>query len=470
MKIRMIAALTSCLVVVFAFSSYGEIMAGEEWVGIYLEGKKIGYGFNRVEKTEGGYSITEETDTTFTMMGTKQEVRTSTVSEHDASLGLKSFRFSMTAGVVGTNITGSVVGDSMELTIEAMGNVQNQEVPLNERPHLSGDIGPYLIMQGLEAGKKFRLPFFDPATLSIQHMDITVEAREDMKLGGRLVPAYRVREEFAGITARSWISPETGSLKGEGPLGMTYLRETKEQAMSMPKGGYQSMDLIALTSINAGGISVEDPRQTKYFKASISGTDLSGLDVSGGRQGIKNGILSVQTEDIGALKPVTLPVRLSEVASYLISEPFVQSDDRHVIAKAKEITNGETEALKAARMICDWVNRSMEKKTSAGIPIAAEVLKNLSGDCNEHTALFTALARAAGIPARMNVGIVMMDGRFYYHAWPEVYVGGWVAVDPTFGQFPADATHVRLAQGGLDRYVDVIRLVGKLNVEVLEYR
>lgn len=470
MKNPIIAALTSCLVLVLVFSSYGEIRAGEEWVGIYLEGKKIGYGFNKVEKTEDGYSITEETDTTLTVMGTKQEVRTSTVSDHDASLGLKSFRFSMTAGVVGTNVTGSVAGDFMKLAIETMGNVQKQEVRFKEKPHLSGDIGPYLILQGLEAGKKFSLPFFDPATMSSQPMEVTIEAKEDMKLGGRLVPAYRVREEYAGITARLWISPETGTLKGEGPLGMTFIRETKEQAMGAPSGGYQPVDLIALTSIKAGGMGVETPRQTKYFKARLSGTDLAGLDVSGGRQSIKNGILSIQSEDIGALKPVTLPVRLSEVASYLAPEPFVQSDDQHIIAKAKEITDGETDALKAARKICDWVNRSMEKKTSAGIPNAAEVLKNLSGDCNEHTVLFTALARAAGIPARMNGGIVMMDGRFYYHAWPEVYVGGWVGVDPTFGQFPADATHIRLVQGGLDRYVDVIRMVGKLKVEVLEYK
>ena len=30
------------------------------------------------------------------------------------------------------------------------------------------------------------------------------------------------------------------------------------------------------------------------------------------------------------------------------------------------------------------------------------------------------------------------DGKFYYHAWPEVLLRDWVAVDPTFGQFPAD--------------------------------
>src|SRR2546430_8966554 len=46
-------------------------------------------------------------------------------------------------------------------------------------------------------------------------------------------------------------------------------------------------------------------------------------------------------------------------------------------------------------------------------------------------------------------GLVYLDGRFYYHAWPEVWLRDWVAVDPTLDQFPADATHLRFVVGGL---------------------
>ena len=56
------------------------------------------------------------------------------------------------------------------------------------------------------------------------------------------------------------------------------------------------------------------------------------------------------------------------------------------------------------------------------------------------------------------------------HAWPEVYLNGWVAVDPTFGQFPADATHIRLVEGGPDRQVAIVKLVGKLKVKILEFK
>jgi transglutaminase-like putative cysteine protease len=105
---------------------------------------------------------------------------------------------------------------------------------------------------------------------------------------------------------------------------------------------------------------------------------------------------------------------------------------------------------------------------TVGVPSALEVLESRSGDCNEHTQLFIALARAAGIPARGAAGLAWVDGKFYYHAWPEVYLGTWVAVDPTFGQFPADAAHLRFTSGGVTRQVELLRLIGNLDIDVLD--
>ena len=108
------------------------------------------------------------------------------------------------------------------------------------------------------------------------------------------------------------------------------------------------------------------------------------------------------------------------------------------------------------------------------------MLRTKVGDCNEHTALYVAMARALGIPARIAVGLVYIHGAFYYHAWPEVYIdeGGkgrargppalWLPVDPTLNQFPADATHLRLARGGLDKQAVILPLIGRLTMDVLD--
>ena len=67
-----------------------------------------------------------------------------------------------------------------------------------------------------------------------------------------------------------------------------------------------------------------------------------------------------------------------------------------------------------------------------------------------------------------------MRGAFYYHAWPEVYIdegkgrGLWLPVDPTLNQFPADATHLRLARGGLEQQAAILPTIGRLKMTVID--
>ncbi len=120
-------------------------------------------------------------------------------------------------------------------------------------------------------------------------------------------------------------------------------------------------------------------------------------------------------------------------------------------------------------LIGQWVYENIEKDLTISMPSAVDILKIRKGDCNEHTSLYTALARAAGLPTKVCIGIVYKDGYFYYHAWPAVYLGSWLPIDPTFGQEVADAAHIKLLEGGFERQADLMRVVGKISVTVLEY-
>jgi hypothetical protein len=46
--------------------------------------------------------------------------------------------------------------------------------------------------------------------------------------------------------------------------------------------------------------------------------------------------------------------------------------------------------------------------------------------------------------------------------------GLWLPVDPTFNQFPADAMHVRLLRGGLDKQAAILPLIGKVKMDILD--
>jgi len=145
----------------------------------------------------------------------------------------------------------------------------------------------------------------------------------------------------------------------------------------------------------------------------------------------------------------------------------VQTGDARIVALARRLRGDTRDPTVAARRIYAWVHDSLRKSVAVTIPSAIQVLESRSGDCNEHTQLFVALARAAGVPARAVAGLTHVGGKFYYHAWPEVFVGKWVAVDPTFGQFPADAAHLRFVYGGLARQAELLRLMGTLRIDVL---
>ena len=162
------------------------------------------------------------------------------------------------------------------------------------------------------------------------------------------------------------------------------------------------------------------------------------------------------------------------LAPFLAPEPLIESDAPEIVAETERALQGFSGTAASAEQLVRYVNGLLDKKPTVSLPSAREVLRTRIGDCNEHAALYVAMARAAGIPARIAVGLVYMRGAFYYHAWPEVYIdidesqGYWLPVDPTLNQFPADATHVRLARGGLDKQAVILPLVGQLQMTVLE--
>jgi transglutaminase-like putative cysteine protease len=215
----------------------------------------------------------------------------------------------------------------------------------------------------------------------------------------------------------------------------------------------------------------------------LGGADLSTLDLDGGAQRLKGDVLELRDP-----QALTAEHADADAGRYLAAEAFLESDAPEIIAEAQKAVIGVAGTRARAEKLTRYVNALLDKKPTVSLPSAREVLRTKVGDCNEHTALYVAMARALGIPARIAVGLVYIHGAFYYHAWPEVYLeeglraegsghdqglraegsGLWLPVDPTLNQFPADATHLRLARGGLDKQAVILPLVGKLTMDVLD--
>jgi transglutaminase-like putative cysteine protease len=201
----------------------------------------------------------------------------------------------------------------------------------------------------------------------------------------------------------------------------------------------------------------------------LEGVDLPTGDLDGAGQSAKGNVIEIVDPQSLLAGP-----RDEDLTRYLAAEPLLESDDPEIRAEAGKAVRGAVDDRARAERLTRYINGLLDKKPTVSLPSAREVLRTKVGDCNEHTALYVAMARSIGMPSRIAVGLVFMHGAFYYHAWPEVYIaegqdrGLWLPVDPTLNQFPADATHLRVARGGLDRQIAVLPLIGRLRMTVLD--
>lgn len=112
----------------------------------------------------------------------------------------------------------------------------------------------------------------------------------------------------------------------------------------------------------------------------------------------------------------------------------------------KKLAGGSDESV--LRSIMDYVGKRLDDRIVSGLVGIDEILRMNHGDCTEHAQLFAAIALEGGYDTDIVSGIVYSKGIFFYHAWNRVVAGGNVyTIDPTFGQFNADVSHIQLSAG-----------------------
>jgi hypothetical protein len=437
----------------------------EEWWGVFYYGEKIGYASQTITPRPGGYTLRNRSRLQLNLLGTVQPATTRLEMEANEDWILEKFDFELQSNQIRFGARGALHGNRLALEVESASHKSAHSITLTQAPFLLAALKPYVVTQQLETGTELFFPTFDPSTLSQQVTAVVIEGREHISIGGRMEPTIRLRQSFRGISVISWVDGHGRTLKEESAAGLSMLRQSAEEAKTLPSQG-MALDMIALTAIPVAA-PIAEARSKQEIRLKLSGINLDNFPLDGGRQRLTGDHLEIRREDLEQIAAPGIPVTDARLTSYLRPTPFLQSDHPSIRTLSARIVDGETNGLRAVLKIKDWVYREIAKVPTVSIPNALEVLKTRKGDCNEHTVLFNALARAAGIPAKTVVGVVYMRGAFYYHAWSEVWLGGWVSLDSVLNQFPADVTHVKFLEGEIDRQIDILQLIGNLKIEVL---
>jgi hypothetical protein len=473
---------------------------GAVYFTVEMEGRQIGFASTTIDTTGTTFEVVDYFVADLPVAGREYRASARSVITLSRALALRRFDVQIDAPDAPMSAVGEVDGDSaVAFVLRVPGQPTDTQRIAVDGPILVPTLMPAAAMLVAEpkVGRVVTLSSFDPQTMAPREVRLRLAAESLFTVvdSARFDIPRQTFVEAHSDTVRAWkLEPEDGGgfsgwVDAQGnvvlatqPGGITVRRMAYEIAFENwqrgrtargPAGDDATLgDLLEGTAISAGALP---NTQIEALAVRLTGVDLDRFALAGDRQTLTGDVLRVRRERPDALQADwTLATRSpgfrNRFQRDLRAEPLLQVNDRDIVALAVRIAGNERDPRVVAERINRWVHDSLQKAITISVPNAVQVLRTRRGDCNEHTQLFVALARAAGIPARISTGLAYVNGRFYYHAWPEVRLRDWVAVDPTFGQFPADAAHLRFVRGGLTQQAELLRLFGTLRLEVLDAR
>jgi hypothetical protein len=491
------AAMTAALIWAAALPvSAEEKVVSDSWYAVYMMGTKVGWSHERcVEIEEGGktfflsHNLTELKIKRLNMV---VEIKESSKIKEDAEGRLVTFEYAAKQSMQEARTVGKVVDGKLQWTTTAGG----QSMGLREKPYDPACLSPRAIQRtmrekGAAKGTSYKMKIFLPqAPDQIVESTVTVGGQEDVELLGSKRRLVRLESMLnvggMAIMSQTWVTENWDAVKVKNlTTQMELIRMPRELARQQGE-----VKEIFLRTIIPSNRKIENARKAQHlnYRLEMPEEKVFKTFPTGKRQSVTKkgeGFLEIEVKVQKPEAGAALPVKAEGMEDYLLASPYLQIGDERIKKIAAEVTSGETDALAAARKLEKWVFTNIKKKNfGVGFATAAEVARNLEGDCSEHGVLLAALCRAAGIPSRVVAGVIYADvlvtkespgtGGFGFHMWTEVFVGSWVALDATLGVGFADATHIKLACSALKSESSMFDLVpvgmyiGKLKIEVKE--
>ena len=352
----------------------------------------------------------------------------------------------------------------------------------------------------MRVGQRLTQYYLDPISITFQKaiVDVTGRAKVRDLVTGRVVEVFVTTSNLSQMKMTSYEGEKDGMLRAEmgiGPIQIVMQREPKERALNTKDFALLSLpnrkgnayvppkDFAVATAIVADK-TIEDPRKVRSLDVTISGIphrdlvlsdDSQQVEITKEAKGAVEAEYHIRSTEFDASQSLSLPLNDTSLQPYLSKAPYLDIENPAIVDVARKIRGDEKSLYKIATAIRDWVSNSMIPDPSIGVPRSAtDIFNYRRGVCRDYATLFTAIARAAGVPTRLCAGIVYAEGRFYYHAWVECYTGKWVVLDPTLYSTKSptsyvDATHIKFAQGDVIEMFKSTAVVGKLGVKVLRF-
>jgi hypothetical protein len=445
----------------------------EYWTGIVFNGEKIGFTHFAIRPDAGteNYEIRSEASFVLSFLGIEKKIQLKSRDVVGSDLTMVDFAYEYNIDGSELRLTGRRAGSELTATIVSGGKPNEQRLPVEGKLYPSSVIVLYPVLHGLEIGREHSYRVYNGEIQAVAEVTQRITGYEwsDLFLGN----AFKVETAMAGHRVTTWIGPDgrpVFELALHGTM-ISFLEDSASATRYLALASLNKKESLVEYSLVRPDRPIDNPRAVSTLQVALSGMDR--LPPSDAWQNC-TAVQQEVTCDIGrasgtgetAAKSPPDEIR----ARYLQPSVTVQSSDPSIRRLAETIVGGAATTEERIARILRWLEHNVEK-APLDVFSALDVLQQRKAECQGHAYLYTALARAAGIPTRVVNGLAYSEqfNGFLYHSWTESLVGAsWQAVDPTFGQTVADATHIKLIEG--EQLADLLPLldwVGKVKLRVL---
>ncbi len=445
---------------------------GESWYGLYFNGEKVGFLLKSVSVTDAGeIHVEEDAQFMVTMSGAKQDMSIYSKRAYASSGELLHITAEMKDPAQLSTFNAQVQGNNLVMTSVLGGAVREEEFPKPTESVTDALRHAIWAREEPEVDDVIHFSVFEPMYQKEVSGISRITGTEKRVFNGVLTTVYDIHSvlDLMDIESTSYVT-DCGVTVEDVVAGVFTMRlEPKEAAQDVD----YTVDTMVSNAVTLDE-PIENPRGRDWLRLALRGPLRETHLINDNRQTMREAEDYVdfyaERTDIDALSLPELPIEDEELQPYLEASTYAQSDAPEIIEKAAEIIGDETCPLAMAKKLCNWVSGNMRNVFSARLSNALEVLDSMEGDCTEHTVLYVALARAAGLPAKKVAGLIYVESGqpgFYFHQWASVWLGEWVDVDPAFNQLPVDVTHIKFAEGDMFRQARILPLIGRLDIDVI---
>ena len=445
----------------------------EYWTGIIFNGEKVGYAHVQVVPSaghSGRYEIRSQSVLHIRMLGFDKRIALESIDRVGKDLTLEWFSHHYDLDGSRLHIEGRVEGNTLTGEVENAGRRSRLALTLEEPVYPTSAVTLIPVQRGLRIGSQYRYLVFSGQTQSVAPAEQEVVAYEKSEFFEER--AYRVTSGFLGLTSTTWFSDQGLPLLELGLGGVIISAiSTEERAKRfIATTALNKDEAIIGFSLVKPDVAIENPRELRRLDVSLSGNPALTTVPNDSRQECQR---SGETLDcqIAAVAKSSAPVDPAALRHDLRDSLAVPTNDVRIEKLAREIAGGDADDAHRIESLRAWMRQNIRNEASDAFS-ALDVLRTRSAECQGHAFLYAALARSLGIPTRVVNGVVYSEeqGGFLFHAWNESWVSdGWVALDTTFDQLPADATHIKLVYG--ESVADLVALagwIGKMQIRVLD--